>query len=309
MGNDTEMQDTKNNNAALIEFAERVTGSELREITHPDTGKTIPVIELPKGRALHGLKELLDQYADHPDRMKGTATLTTLASFIEHANRQKLAESVIFADDVSAQPSLTAVYDYHEAEPGPEGGELGLANFLQHRAVYSFPFSDEWKAWTALSGKAMEMVDFAEFVEDRLVDVILPEEGQDSIKTFAARLELTLATPRQLMELSRGLKVNVDLRVERAHSLKSGASKLVFSEEHKTDGVTVPGGFALSIPVFRGGAKFDVPVLLRYRIDKGNVTWTYVLYRTDLILRTVIKDAADRAHAETGLPVFFGKSE
>lgn len=297
--------------AALFQGIANMNDETIHEVKTPAPGEHIPVIVLPEGRTVQSLKPLLDEWRDRPDRCEGIATLSTLASFIDHANRSARTESVIFADNNSTQPALHAVYDYNEAV-GDAAGEEGKPNFRRYGARYPFPLSEEWRTWNAKAGHKFEVGEFAEFIEDRLIDVILPQEGQPSIQDFAVKLELTLATPRQLMELSRGLKINVDVRVENATTLQSGEGRIVFTTENRDaqgQPLRVPGGFAIRIPVFNGDVKYDVPVLLRYRVAAGRITWVYSLYRTDVIFRDAVNVAADEAHAKTGLTVFRGTPE
>jgi hypothetical protein len=111
-----------------------------------------------------------DGYLTQPRTREGTASVTNLDSFIDHTNRFKGPDSIIFADDNRTSPKLTSVLDYNPS--GPPGRTP--ADFGQHRAVYAFPLSDEWKAWTKVNKNQMNMVQFAEFLEDRIIDVLAP---------------------------------------------------------------------------------------------------------------------------------------
>ncbi|MDE8453326.1 DUF2303 family protein, partial [Klebsiella pneumoniae] len=83
---------------------------------------------------------VFDQYRTNPLRRAGTATMLSLDSLIDHVNRFKDADTVVFADDSRSAPSMTAVLDYHRA------GASGDPRFGKHRSLYAFPLSDEWKA-------------------------------------------------------------------------------------------------------------------------------------------------------------------
>lgn len=67
--------------------------------------------------------------------------------------------------------------------------------------------SDEWKAWSARSLATLTQSAFAEFLEDRAVDVIEPKRASASTSELCAALDLALASPARIMELSRGLAV------------------------------------------------------------------------------------------------------
>lgn len=264
------------------------------------------VASVPAGRTLVSVKKLLDEYLTAPERKRGTAVLTTLASFIEHVNRHKDGNTVVFAIDSQTQPGLLAVFDYNESGP------TGAPRFGQHCARYSFPLSDEWKAWMKAGGEPMSQAAFAEFLEDRIVDVMDPTKGGDTIAEFAINLGIDLASPQQLMTLARGLKVNVESSITNAQNLSSGEGQISFTEEHKTEaGVTlrVPGGFAVAIPVFRLGERWQVPVRLRYRVQRPALIWTLGLHRTDLIFSHAFEEVVAKAKKLTELPVFFGTPE
>lgn len=268
------------------------------------------VASVPSGRTLASFKKYLDEYLPQPERKKGTAKLTTLGSFIAHVNRHKDGNSVIFADDNAQKPALLAVYDYNES--GPTGG----ARWGEHRAVYDFPVSDEWRAWQ-VSKSWLAMDAFAAFLEERILDVMLPQDTADQklgdgIKEFAVNLGITLATPQRLMELSRGLQINVGSTVVQAINIGSGEGQIQFTEEHKgTDGapIRIPGGFAIAIPVFRGGASYQIPVRLRYRVEKGSVVWNMSLQRVEACFADAIVEAAEQAAKETETPSMYGKPE
>lgn len=295
---------TESENKAIIDAARRYGEVELIGIGSAEA--PVDIASVPEGRKLENIKPYLDKYLKAPERKTGTATFTTPDSFIGHINRTKDTDSVVFVDDNPAGPSMLAVYDYNRT-----GGE-GAPRFGDHRAKYSFPLSDEWKAWKKVQESPLEMAAFAEFLEDRIVDVILPAEAQDRVKEFAVNLGLTLATPQQLMTLSRGLKVNVESQVASAQNLSSGEAQISFSEKHKDEGggdLRVPGGFAISIPVFRGDAAYHVPVRLRYRVAGGRVLWFVSLHGVDALFSDAIELAREKVAKETSLPTFFGSPE
>lgn len=295
----------KSDAEAVLEAAKKFGQSELISLGENGPG-VLSVPDAHGGRSIKSIKPLLDEYAKAPDRKKGTAKLTSLDSFVAHVNRHKDGDSVIFAKDDKSEPALTAVYDYNL------GGPTGTPRFGQHRAQYSFPVSEEWKAWLAASEKEMSQEAFAEFLEDRIGDVMRPEVGGDGIKEFAVNLNIDLATPMQLMGISRSLKIAVNQEVANAINLGSGEGQIVFKEEHKTeDGVTlrVPGGFAIAIPVFRLGAAYQIPVRLRYRHKSGKITWLVTPHRTDVTFAHAFDEAAKKAGEDTQVPVFYGSQE
>lgn len=309
----------------------------------------IPFLVAPSsaGPVVKGLRDIIDQWRTHPMRRRGTAQLQDLASFISHVARFQDAGSAIFADGSDpSHPVMLAVLDYHEAvnrtaqspallteqeaaidldEPRPRFGI--------HRARYAFPLSDEWKAWTAQDGKPMTQAAFAEFLEDRLGDVLAPPTEEEVAEAARAALDARteaggmgaanmmelahmlggrFASPAKLLDLSRGLAVHNAEKAKSAVNLSSGEVQIQYEAAHQAEGggpIQVPNLFMIGVPVFRAGAPYRIAVRLRYRLRDGTVSWHYQLYRLDLVFDHAFREAADEARMRTGLPLFFGTPE
>lgn len=297
-----ETETNKGDAAAIIDAVERLQQPEIAFLE----GKASVVI-LPTGKEVINLKPHFDLYRTHPERKRGTATLTTIDSFIAHTNRFKDAESAVYLDDKEASsPTLTAVLDYHQK------GE-GHARFGEHRGVYHFPLSPEWRAWTGKSGSDMSQADFAVFLEDRVPDILAPGSVGERTREFAQSAGITFAAPARLLELSRGLAIKVDTQVAHHVNLSTGEAQITFKEEHTSEGeassLKVPSGFAIQVPVVKNGPAYQIPVRLRYRVSSGRVLWKFALYRTDLIFEEMVVEAVKRVSDETQLPVFRGRPE
>lgn len=295
-------------NGALIDAVEGLSKPQTL-VLHPPGGlreldHEAMVVAVPRGMQLLSVKPFLDEYRALPERRTGTARLTNLASFVAHVNRFKGPSTAVFAHDDARAPKLTCILDYHEE--GPDGDPA----FGQHRSEYTFPITGEWATWTR--EHSFTQASFAEFLEDRLADVIEPAAVGESIKAFAARLGITLAGQAGLMALSKGLAVHVDQKVATAVSLSTGEGQVVFEEAHR-DGqgapLRVPSGFAVAIPVFSGGALYQLPVRLRYRVKQGAVSWHLAVHRAELVFRHAFDEACEAVRKETGLPVFYGQPE
>lgn len=92
----------------------------------------------------------------------------------------------------------------------------------------------------------------------------------------------------------------------------TGEARIHFEETHAgEDGgeLRVPGGFALGIPVFRGGDLYQVPVRLRYRVSKGAILWSIALHRTDRVFDHAFEQACRLVEEATGLPIYQGRPE
>lgn len=313
----------ENNTAQVVaDLMKGLHGAQVTTVTDGTT--TAPVLLAPKqggGFELQSLKSHLDQYRSNPERREGQARLTTIESFIAHVNRFKDDDSALFADRNPEQPALLGVLDYHHAVNTADGVvvEDALPRFGKHRAYFSFPMSDEWKAWNQNDGKKMEQVDFAEFIEDRIGDVITvpdlsnPQTDADKqLKQFADLLGGSFATPSKMVELSRGIAIHADEKVKQATNVSTGEIQVQYESEHRDQQgapIKVPNLFLIAIPVFEAGGLYRVAVRLRYRLAGGRIAWFYELYRIDKVFKHAFDEACTKAAAETGLPIFSGFPE
>ena len=294
---------------ALMEEYQR---PEVVTLTDPATGTSGLFVK--GGKSVSAIPATdFDSYRDMPARRRGVAALLSLDSFIDHANRFKDGGSVVFANDDRAAPSLTAVLDYHF-----EGGINAVdPRFGQHRGTFAFPLSDEWKAWTAKNVQPMKMTDFAEFIEDRINDVlhVIPEEdefGEDLQRFMRLSGGSRVAAPERLVELSRGLQVHESSTLREVRRLDSGEGQFMFTSEHSDENgqpLSVPNLFLIGIPVFRSGPLYRIAARLRYRKTPGGVVFWYDLWRTDRTFDHAFREACERVRTETELPLFFGKPE
>lgn len=286
---------------SIIETIRALHKPEIMELSD-----SVDVLVTPNGMTVQSIKKLLDEYLTAPERRKGTATLKDLASFIEHANRFKDEDSVIFADPDPKQPKLVSLLDYHEK------GANGKPRFGEHRGTYEFPVSDEWTVWNDNDEVPMEQAKFAEFIEANLVDIHDPTDTGDIVRELMLKLDCTLASPAKLLELSRNLQVNVGMRVVNAVNTQSGEAIMNFATEHTDkDGaqLRLPGAFLLLIPVFRSGDSYRMAARLRYRIDHGKAYWFYKLYRAQETFDHAFEQACLKASADTEIPLYVGTPE
>jgi uncharacterized protein YfdQ (DUF2303 family) len=307
--------------AAIIDFARRRTEPLTLTFKDPEgiAPDTVMIVGHDKdgGSSFHTVNFGRDAYRAKPIRRKGTITTTTLESFVALVNRQSGDESVIFADD-GEKPSLAAVINFHE-----EGGD-GAPAWCDDRVVYPFPLSDEWKAWTEQNRKPMDQASFAEWIENRLFDIAEPGSAGAIAQRFAEAAGVKLSGPQALRGLSKGLSIRVEHKVSRIVNLQSGEGRMEFSEEHKGDDgqpLTIPCAFHILIPVFRSGARYSIPVRLRYRTGGGKVSWFFELHEPHTFREDAVNDALAIVRREPthkakdgepyeppgcGLPVFMG---
>lgn len=246
-----------------------------------------------------------DDYRDAPKATTGTASMTRIESFIDHVNRFKDGGSVLFAHEDMTAPRLTAVLDYDV----PDSPRFGY-----HNTRFAFPMSMQWQAWLGKNDVKMSLTEFAEFLEDRFVDVedVDATSLSDVMSEFVSKIGGGKpATKRKLLELSRGLSINENSAVSEARNIASGEGEVIFTSQHVDQSgnkVSVPSSFIITVPVFAQGHFYRIGVRLRYRKSNGLMFW-YELWGIDDVFEQAFTEVCIRARDETGLPLLFGAPE
>lgn len=285
---------------------------DLVTVTEPETGID-KVAYVTRDGVFPIPQSFFDEEREAPRFRRGTASLTSLDSFIAHVNRFGDADSVVFACDDPDAPKLTAVLDYHRADADGEHGEYRHG---KHRTAFAFPLSDEWKAWKATNGKSMSMEEFARFLEDRVLDVAdvngtVPESAKRFVEMNGG--VRNIADWALLTKLAKGLTIYENAIVTNATNLASGTLQLTIAEgqDAEVEGIKidVPTMFFIDIPLFREGVIYRVPVRLRHRKGRGSITFSYELWGHERAFKDAFGEAVARVDAETPATVLFGSPE
>ena len=262
----------------------------------------VPLAFDRKAQAFKSLKSLIEEQRLAPARRTGSASADTLASFIDLVNRHKDEQSVIFGQTRWPDPKLTAVMNYDSAGSEPRHGD--------HRVIYAFPLTEEFKIWVGFNGKPLKQDEFAAFLEEHAAELAAPSDAE--VNEYQRLFGEQFATPSEVIQLSRHLEVFVAARAKQGIRLQTGERTVEFSEEHQNAGgekVTIPGIFMVSVPAFVDGDAVRIPARLRYRISGSNISWFYQLYRWENYLREEVEHALFDAAEKTKLPKFQGAPE
>jgi hypothetical protein len=308
---------------AVIDLVERLDETEELAIGGGDGEPSTDLLVVGAGKKVIDLLPMHEARRERPLRRKGQSVHTTLASFVDHVARHRDSQSAIFAVDTIDAPSLLAIYDYNEAtivdilDSDKPAARTGTPRFGQHRAFYSMPLSDEWKAWQRIAGASSQWLsqrEFAEALEDRAIEILAPSDVPSKTKDEAAKLGIEPAGPSTMLSLARGLFVNAERKLGSAQNLSTGESKLVFEETHTTTDsagtkVTVPSGIVIAIPVFRDDLAYPMIARVRYKAEGPNTKWKLSLHRSDVAFRDAFYEVAKTVKQKTGLPLFYGTPE
>ncbi len=216
-----------------------------------------------------------------PTLTRQAVTLQTLDSLVDYCNRYKGENTVLFAD-IDAN-SIVAVIDYHAPEK---------AAHAAHRGSLKLAFSTEWTEWSRISGRLMEQLEFARFIEENGADVAAPIGAE-------------------LLECVRDLQAHRKVNFIKAVRTSSENENFEWSEEteakSRKGGIEVPTKFQLSIPVYFGEPDADLFAFLRWKLGDGNLTLGIQLHRVEHVRQAIFKQIVMAAAGRTGCGAVFGK--
>ena len=298
--------------AATIDYLTRFTAPLALTLT-PEKGREEQVLitrDAEGDTRITPASELFRPMA--PEARLGTIEVHDLASFVSLVNRDKRADSVIFAD-VDAR-KLTAVLDYH--------GTLGASpRYCEDRVAYNFVLSEPLAAWVRAADRGMSQRDFARFIDDHLHEINAEPLPPEAIASrFAAARGISLAGPADLVTFTRTIATKSTTEAEEIVDENTGDVSISYKKKGdvKTpDGkpVAVPQAFAIRVPVLQGSdaGEYVIAVRLKYDITNSAITWTLTLnalerYVADAIEKAVavVRLPADATPGGCGLPVFMG---
>lgn len=221
-----------------------------------------------------------DAYALTPRRKRGTVILRDADSLIDVVKKHAEIGAEIYANVDALQ--IAALLNAGSDKPG----------WGDHRAILALRTTKAWTEWLGRNGKFVSQTEFAEFVEQRLVDVIEPD-GAD------------------LLELAQTFKATKAVAFESSKRLSTGQVQLTYKEDIDAKAgtrgqIAIPETFILALIPFDGAKAYKVTARLRYRIDSASLLLGFVLERPEDVLETAFNDVATEVGQAVDLPVWTG---
>jgi uncharacterized protein YfdQ (DUF2303 family) len=239
---------------------------------------------VPAGASLHvvDVEAKYAKYRDNPVRKTGTFAVHDGESFVAYMAKHALVESEVWADAQGQQ--IIGVINAHDDDAG----------WGDHRVVYKVAFTEAWKAWKALDGKLGTQAEFAQVIEDRLVDIITPDAAD-------------------LLEIVQTFEANVGVRFESSRLLSTGERQFVYKENVEASAgrngqFEIPKEFELALQPFEGADRQVVVARLRYRITDGNLAIGFKLVRPEDVIRQAFDSVVSTVQVGVDAPVFNGVS-
>ncbi len=271
-------------------------GPQVMRVTHPETNEQIVLSVVPDNMTARDVTAELDKRLPAPRRRTGTIVVKAMAAFIAMTNRHKSEATVVYCDD-GQKPTFTAVMNDHRPDAD------GTPGYRDHRVLYAPELSPEWQAWTGRDSKLQDSSSFAEFLEERALDLVDPAaQIPASTQKVIDALGVSVAAPATVRGLARDITIHVRSTVKEARNLQSGEAQIVFDTQHTDSSgnkLTIPGAFLVAIPIYRGELPFLFVARLRYRVKDGQVLWAFQLAQTDLAKREVMAEMITTIREET----------
>lgn len=214
--------------------------------------------------------ESLEQFQAAPNRHNANHRFVSVASLADYINRFGSEDTMICADYGAAKISATIDGD------GPQ-----IPSHKQHNARFEAQLSDKVKAWLGVCGKPMTQVSFGLFLEDRAVDVIVPEAAD-------------------VMEMVMKFDATKKVQFKSSTRLSDGSRQFQYVEENDAvrGGVTLPDHFIILAPVYRGMEPQRVKFMVRYRIEDAALRFQVEMHDKDEVLRQAFERCVDALKAD-----------
>ncbi|BCF96595.1 hypothetical protein PPGU19_011640 [Paraburkholderia sp. PGU19] len=247
-----------------------------------------PFVIVPEGYKA----QIVDELFETPARASGVVKLRDANSFVNYFNRQKRAESLIYA---SLDPAkiLGVIDDHLSYEHALAGDDLGKgANWRQFRVEFAVPASREWKVWTGSDRKALNQLQFAELIEDNLPDIVTPDGST-------------------MLSVALNFEASKEGNFVSAARLQDGSTNFVWKEDVNATGnkIAMPSQITLEIPVFENGQPLPVDARIKYRVKDGNLTIWYELVRPHKVLEAAFRAIWSQIEEQTATTILLGSPE
>lgn len=239
------------------------------------------VAVVPEGHKAQVIDPLPESEQAAPSRKRGTVQVLDVASYAAQYSKHAVPAAETFADP--QRFTVTALLNADDDEPG----------FRDHRLVLALRKTPQWLAWETLSGRGLiPQQEFAEFLEDRAVDVQVP-------------------TSAEVLELAQHFEATTNVDFQSADVVSSGERKLVYKETvaakaGQNGDLSIPTILELALQPFEGGDAFKVNARFRYRIRNGSLLLGITLERPEDVLKLAFTETCEAVGQQTGAVVLLG---
>lgn len=229
---------------------------------------------VPQGFAV----ESLEQFQRRPNRHAADHRFVSIASLVEYLNRFARPETMIAADAEKAYIECCI-----------DGDKVEEPSFKEHRASFIAQQSDKLRAWRGICGKQMSQVQFGLFLEERAIDVVVPEAAS-------------------VMEMVMTFDATKKVQFKSSLRLHDGSRQFQYVEDNEArGGVTLPDHFIILAPVYRGMEPQRIKFMVRYRIEEGALRFSVQMHDEEQVMREAFERCVDALTSglKIDLPVYW----
>lgn len=206
-----------------------------------------------------------------PLRKRGTVEVFDAASFNKIMAENTDGLVTVYINRDANKPAVVAVLNGHgSAGPG----------WADHRASIVFRPTPQWVKWTGIDGKFLSQADFANFIEDNLLDVRHPAAAD-------------------MLEISQFLEITRTTNFKSVTRPKSGLTQ--FKNENndvQASSMAIPDMITLLLSPLFGIPPMEIQARFRYRLTEGVLKLGIKLQRVEEIMAQIMEEIA----AEVVLP-------
>jgi len=226
-----------------------------------------------------------DSRADKPRRTVRKVTLLDVDSFVDYLFRYvdetgecDAGELELWADIDGSK--ITGIID-------------GLNGWREHQACLSLRPSRAWQEWAAVDGKLFKQAEFAQFIEDHLSTIAVPDGAQlleicqtlEGAKSAAFKMETILANGQRKFRYEETVEARAGQRGD----------------------LTIPGELTLVLKPFQGSEPIPIVARFRYRINDGVLALGVKLAEPDKAVEDAFNRVVDLVQAQVPVHVNHGR--
>ena len=243
-------------------------------------GQTEPVVLARKHKdtSIEDLTAIVEKHQRNPTRQKGVINALAIQSFIDLTMRHHkgLNTTAIYVQPNrpgSAQFTNGVVALLESVLNDTQA--LDLPAWRDFRIKHAILLSTPASRWFGRNGVKMEQTEFAEFIEDNILDI---------------------PAGASLLQAAVHLQAKTDITFGSAIRLDNGEVKFTYSEDlQMTSAVQLPLKFEIFIPLFENSkAGYKMTARLKYRLAQKRVTFQYDLERSERVLEDAITGVIDQ---------------
>lgn len=257
--------------------------------------RAFEVVSVPDAAIPHALiqsgytLQSLESHLGAPVRIRQAVELLSPQAFVAYVRRFKERGTVVFSKD----HTFTAKLDYHNVVLGPPvGADLygePDPSWCTHTASYGPKVSRAWAAWKKAHKVEMSQVEFADFIEERMVEITAPVAGD-------------------VLTAVRDFKESRSATLESVQEPRNGNIEFKYISKGSPMTASFPHDITLWLPVFDYHEPQLLKAEIRYTTNEGQLRLKYRFARDPLDIEDEhFKKVSDEITAQlAGIPLFEG---